>query len=113
VEVSAGIFEVGLHQIVDTTGKVYAEYKYSQEVHPFGVVTSEAGNTTVVLVGHGTGANSHITEEPTIMTRLPGMADEMPREMVQGMSSPQSSGSGPGSNVRQLPGMGTGYETRK
>jgi hypothetical protein len=113
VTVPAGIFEVGLHQIVDRTGKVYAEYKFSEMVHPFGIVTSEAGNRTMVLVGYGTGASSRITEEPAMLTRPPGMIDQMPRGIVPGMSPPQSSGPAPGSNIRQLPGMGRGYEPRQ
>jgi hypothetical protein len=113
VTVPAGMFDVGLHQIVDTTGKVYVEYTFSEEVRPFGIVTSDGGNRTMVLVGYGTGASSRITEEPTMITRSPAMADQMPTGMEPGMSSPQSSRPAPGSNIRQLPGMGTGYEPRQ
>lgn len=107
VTVPAGTFDVGLHQIVDTTGKIFARYNFSREVRPIGVVTSAAGNITVTLVGHGTGANSRINAEPTMLRQSPGMADGVPKEMGPGM------GPGPGNNIRQLPGMGTGYEPRQ
>jgi hypothetical protein len=113
VTVPAGTFEVSLHQIVDTTGKVYAEYKFSQEVRPFGVVSSDAENTTMVLAGHGTGAKSLITEEPVMMIRPPGMPEGMPMGMPPGMSPPQGAGPEPGGDIRQIPGMGTGYEPRQ
>ena len=96
--VPAGTFDVSLHQIVDTAGKVYAEYKLSENVHPFGVVTSDAESSTIVLVGHGTGAKSLITEEPTMMTPPPGMG-----------SLP---GQGPRNPIQQIPGMGRGYEPK-
>lgn len=111
--VPAGTFDVSLHQIVDTAGKVYAEYKFSEEVRPFGVVTSDAENTTMILAAHGTGAESLITEEPTMMTQPPGMPEGMPRGMPPGMTPPQGMGPGAGSDIRQLPGMGTGYEPRE
>lgn len=107
VTVPAGTFAVGLHQLVDTSGKVYAKYNFSKEVRPIGIVTSDAGNITVTLVGHGTGANSRINTEPTMITQPPGMADGVPQEMNPGM------GPVPGSNIRQLPGMGTGYEPKQ
>ena len=113
VTVPAGTFDVSLHQIVDTAGKVYAEYKFSQVVRPFGVVASDAENTTMVLVGHGTGAKTLITEEPTMMTQPPGMPEGMPRGMPPGMAPPQGTGPGPGSDIRQIPGMGTGYEPKQ
>jgi hypothetical protein len=105
--VPAGTFAVSLHQIVDAAGKVYAKYKFSQEVRPFGVVASDAENTAMILLGHGTGAKSLITEEPAMMTQPPGMPEGMPRGMVPGMEPP------PGSGIRQIPGMGTGYDTKK
>jgi hypothetical protein len=113
VTVPAGTFDVELHQIVDSAGKVYGEYKFSREVGPFGVVASEAENTTMVLAGHGTGAKSLITEEPTMMTQPPGMPEGMPMGLPPGMAPPQGMGPGPGSDIRQIPGMGTGYEPRK
>jgi len=100
VTVPAGTFDVSLHQVADTTGKVYAEYKFSEEVHPFGVVTSDAENSTMVLVGHGTGAKSLITEEPTIMAP--------PQGMPPGMAPPPTQG--PRNPIQQIPGMGRGYE---
>ncbi len=106
--VPAGTFDVSLHQIVDTAGKVYAEYKFSEDVHPFGVVTSDAEYSTMVLVGHGTGAKSLITEEPTMMTQPPGMPEGMPRGMPPGMVPPP--GQGPPPPIQQIPGMGRGYE---
>jgi hypothetical protein len=108
--VPAGTFDVSLHQIVDTAGKVYAEYKFSETVHPFGVVTSDAENSTMVLVGHGTGAKSLITEEPTMMTQPPGMPEGMPRGMPPGMTP--MPGQGQGSPIQQIPGMGRGYESK-
>jgi hypothetical protein len=106
--VPAGTFNVSLHQIVDTAGKVYAEYKFSENVHPFGVVTSDADNSTMVLVGHGTGAKSLIMEEPTMMIQPPGMPEGMPRGMPPGMVPPP--GQDPGSPIQKIPGMGRGYE---
>jgi hypothetical protein len=111
--VPAGTFEVGLHQIVDMAGKVYAEYKFSQEVSPFGVVASDAGNTTMVLVNHGSGAESLITEEPEMMSQPPGMPKGMPRGMAPGMVPPQGTGPGPGNGIKPIPGMGTGYEPKR
>ena len=111
--VPAGTFDVTLHQIVDTAGKVYADYKFSQEVRPFGVVASEAENTTMVLVGHGTGAQSLITEEPTMMTQPPGMPEGMPRGLPPGMAPPQGMGPGSGTDIKQIPGMSSGYEPKK
>jgi len=113
VTVPAGTFAVALHQIVDTTGKVYGTYKSSREVHPFGVVTSEAGNTILTLVSFGTGAKSLITAEPALMTRPPGIADGMERPMVPGLVSPQGMEGGPAPEIRKIPGMGTGYEPRQ
>ncbi len=98
--VPAGTFHVSLHQIVDTAGKVYAEYKFSENVFPFGVVTSDADNSTMVLVGHGIGAKSLITEEPIMMTQPPGM--------LPGMVPPP--GQGPKNHIQEIPGMGRGYE---
>lgn len=112
VKVPAGTFNVELHRIVDPTGKVYAEYTFSQEVAPFGIVSSEAENTTVLLVDQGSGARSLVTEEQ-IISQQPSITDKMPRGMVPGTSPPQDGGSGPGRNIRQLPGMGTGYEPRQ
>ena len=111
--VPAGTFEVGLHQVVDTAGKVYAEYKFSRDVSPFGVVASDAGNTSMVLVGHGTGAKSLITEEAVMMSQPPGMPERMPRGMVPGMVPPQGKGPDPGNTIKPVPGMGTGYEPEK
>jgi hypothetical protein len=113
VTVPAGTFEVGLHQIVDDSGKVYAEYRFSPVVSPFGVVTSDAGNTTMVLIGHGIGAKSIITEEPAMMSQPPGMPEGMPRGMVPGMVPPQGMGPGPGNDIKPIPGMGTGYEPKQ
>ena len=108
VTVPAGTFNVSLHQIVDTAGKVYAEYKFSEDVRPFGVVASEAENSTMVLVGYGTGAKSLITEEPVMMTQPPGMPEGMLRGMPPGMAP--LPGQEPGSHIQQIPGMGRGYE---
>ena len=108
--VPAGTFDVSLHQIVDSAGKVYAEYKINTDVHPFGVVSSDAENATMVLVGYGTGAKSLITQEPTMMTRPPGMPEGMPMGMPPGMGP--MPGQGPGNPIRQIPGMGRGYEPK-
>ena len=101
VILEAGTFDVELHRIIDKDGTVQAEYKFSRQVHPFGIVASEAGNINVLLAGHGTGATSLITEEPIMMSQPPGMAP------------PQGPESGAGSSIRQIPGMGTGYESRQ
>jgi hypothetical protein len=91
--VPAGTFDVSLHEIVDKAGRVYARYKFSQEVRPFGIVNCDTDTRTMVLVAHGTGAKSLITEEPETMTQPPGM--------------------GQGGIIMQIPGMGTGYEIRQ
>ncbi len=101
VTLEAGTFDVELHRIIDKDGRVHAEYKLSRQVRPFGIVASEAGNINVLLAGHGTGATSFITEEPIMMSQPPGMVP------------PQGPKSGDGSTIRQIPGMGTGYESRQ
>jgi hypothetical protein len=106
--VPAGTFDVSLHKVVDETGKVYAEYKFSETVHPFGVVSSNAEYSTMVLVGLGTDAKSLITEEPAMMTQPPGMPKGMPRGMPPGMGP--IPGQGTSGQIKQIPGMGTGYE---
>ena len=92
--VVGGTFDVSLHEIVDQAGKVYARYKFSQEVRPFGIVSSETDTKILVLGSHGTEARSEVTEEPVIMnTQPPGM--------------------GQGGIIMQIPGMGTGYELKE
>lgn len=113
VTVPAGTFAVTLHRIIDEAGQVYAEYKFSQEVHPFGVVYSEAGKTTMVLLGYGSGAESLISEEPTMISQPPGMPEGMLRGMVPGMSPPEGMGPGQGRSTRQVPAMGSGYEPKQ
>jgi hypothetical protein len=105
VTVPAGTFAVEQHQIRDATGKVLAEYKFSREVRPFGIVTSDSNTKTMVLEGRGVGARSLITEEPAMMI--------LPSGMAPGMNPPQGGGPGTGSNIRQIPGMGTGYEPKE
>jgi hypothetical protein len=107
VTVPAGTFDVSLHDIVDDTGKVYAEYKFSRKVRPFGVVTSDTPNKTMVLAGHGDDAESLITEEPVMMTQPPGMPEGMPRGM------PPGRGPETGRGMRQIPGMSEGYEPKE
>ena len=109
--VPAGTFDVSLHKIADTTGKVYVRYKLSEDVHPFGIVNSEAENSTMVLVGHGTGAKSLITEETTMITRPPDMPEGMTRAMPYGMGPLPDQR--PGNTIQQIPGMGRGYEPRQ
>lgn len=94
VTVPAGTFEAEEYQIVDAAGRVYGRYQSAPGVFPFTIVASEAGNISVQLVGHGKGALSLITEEPV-------------------MVPPQDMGTGPGNTIRQIPGMGTGYESRQ
>jgi len=91
--VIAGTFDVSLHEIVDRTGRVYARYKFSQEVRPFGIVSCDTDTTSMILAGHGTGAISLITEEPEMKTQ-------------------PSDGGRPGI-LMQIPGMGTGYEPKQ
>ncbi len=106
--VPAGTYDVSLHKIVDESGKVYAVYKFSEEVHPFGVVSSDAEYSTMVLVGLGTDAKSLINEEPAMMTQPPGMPEGLPRGMPPGMNP--TPGQFPKGPIRQIPGMGEGYE---
>jgi hypothetical protein len=107
--VPAGTFDVSLHEIRDETGKVYAEFKFTEVVHPFGVVSSNAENSTMVLVGLGTGAKTLIIEEPTMMTQPPGMPAGMPRGMPPGMTPVPEGERG---LIKQNPGMGRGYEPK-
>lgn len=111
--VPAGTFDVNLHQIVDKAGKVYAKYKFSEDVHPFGVIASDAENATMVLVGHGTGAESFITGKPAIIKPSPEMLEGMLRGMFPDMGSPQDMIPSPGNNIMQIPGMGRGYEPKQ
>jgi hypothetical protein len=108
LKVPAGTFNVTNHQIVDANGKVYAEYKFSKNIHPFGVVTSDTDNTSMVLLDHGADAKTMITETPTMMTQPPGMPQGMPRGMPPGIEPP--AGRGPDSGLREMKGMGSGYE---
>jgi hypothetical protein len=108
--VPAGTFDVSRHQIVDSAGKVYAEYKINTDVHPFGVVSSDAENATMVLVGYGIGAKSLITQEPAMMTRPPNIPEGAPIRMPPGIGP--MPGQGPGNPIRQNPGMGRGYEPK-
>lgn len=111
--VPAGTFDVSLHKIVDTTGTVYAEYKYSEDVRPFGIVTSESENTTMVLIGNGEGAKSLIVEEPVMMQRQSVGPEKRLEEKKVGGTPQQNLGLEPGSTIRTIPGMGTGYETKQ
>ncbi len=111
--VPAGTFDVSLHKIVDTTGTVYAEYKYSEDVRPFGIVTSESENTTMVLIGNGDGAKSLIVEEPVMMQRQSVGPEKTLEEKKAGGRPQQSLGLEPGSIIRTIPGMGTGYEPKQ
>jgi hypothetical protein len=67
----------------------------------------------MLLLAHGTGAESMITEEPTMMSQPPGMPEGMLRGMVPGMASPEERGPGARKGIKQVPGMGTGYEPKK
>jgi len=109
--VPAGTFDVSLHQIMDTTGTVYAKYKSSQKVRPFGIVSSDTESTSMVLIGYGNGAESLITEEPAMMNQPSAELEEIFQQMVlpDKMSS-QGMGVDSGAKIRQIQGMGTGYE---
>ena len=109
--VPAGTFDVSLHKIVDSTGKVYARYKFSEDVHPFGIVISEAENSTMILVGHGNGAKSRIREEATMITRPPDIPEGMTRAMPYWMRPLPDQR--PGNTIQQNPGMGRGYEPKE
>lgn len=113
VTVPAGTFDVSLHKIVDTSGAVYAEYKYSGDVRPFGVVTLESKNTTMVLVGYGDEAKSLITEEAVMMHMPPDESEKKFKEKNPAIIPQQGMGTEPGANIRQIPGMGTGYESKQ
>jgi hypothetical protein len=111
-KIPAGTFDVSKHQIVDANGKVYAEFEFSEDIHPFGVVTSATEDSSMTLMDYGTGAKSLITETPTMMSQPPGMPPGMPRGMPPGMEQ-QPPGMGPGSGLRELKGMGSGYEPER
>jgi len=64
----------------------------------------KSSNIVKMLVSHGAGAKSLIKEEPAMTVQPPGVPDGM----VPGMG-----GAGPGTDIRQIPGMGTGYESRQ
>ena len=103
--VPAGTFTVSIFDIVDDKGMVYAKYKYSRDVRPFGIIASDAPGTTMVLAGHGSGAQSFLAQEAGMMT----MPAEINEETVPG----QDASPVPGHRIRQIPGMGTGYEPRR
>jgi hypothetical protein len=110
ITVPAGTFAVSLHKIIDTTGKIYAEYRFSEKVHPFGIVTLEADQTAMILAEYGDGAQSLITEEPEVMSQSPVISEQMFRDM---MNPPPASEPKTENNIRQIPGMGTGYEPKQ
>lgn len=114
VTVPAGTFEVSLHQIMDTTGTVYAKYKSSQVIRPFGIVSSDTESTSMVLVGYGDGAESFITEEPAMMSQPSAELEEIFQEtVVPDKMSSQGMGPDPRTKIRQIQGMGTGYEPKQ
>ena len=90
--------ENGETLIIMKTGKPMAEVRpiivETKQVRPFGIVSSETESTSMVLVGHGTGADSVITEEPVMMSTQPSGMRERGR-------------------IMQIPGMGTGYEPKE
>ena len=108
--VPAGTFDVSLHKIVDSTGKVYARYKFSEDVHPCGIVHSEDENSTMILVGHGTGAKSRITEEATMIPGPPDRPEGMTAMPYWMRPLPDQR---PGNTIQQNPGMGRGYEPKQ
>lgn len=85
VTVPAGDFEITKRRIVDETGKEYGSYKFSPDIRPFGVISSDTETATMVLLAHGSGAESMITEEISSMTKPPGMPGRMPRGLPPGM----------------------------
>ena len=109
VTVPAGTFAVSLYDIVDDAGMVYGAYKFSRDVRPIGIVASDTANASVVLAGHGTGAQSLIREEVTMMSK----PSEMQEGLGPGLKPTQGIKSDNGSVIRQIPGMGTGYEPRQ
>jgi hypothetical protein len=112
IVVPAGTFDVSRRKIMDIEGKVYARYMFSEDVYPFGIIVFGAENATMVLVGHGAGAESLITGKPAIIKPSPEIMEGMLRGMFPGMAPPQGMGGYPGNNIRQMPGMGTGYESK-
>lgn len=107
--VPAGTFNVSLHKIMDTTGKIYAEYKFSEKVHPFGIVSLETEQTAMILSEYGDGARSLIKEEPEMMSQPPVISEEMFKDMM----TPHGKELESGNNIKQIPGMGTGYESKQ
>jgi hypothetical protein len=102
--------KTGVGSATVPAGTFDVRYKINTDVHPFGVVSSDAENATMVLVGYGIGAKSLITQEPAMMTRPPGMPEGAPIRVPPGMG--QLPGQGPGNPIRQNPGMGRGYEPK-
>jgi hypothetical protein len=107
--VPAGTFNVSLHRIIDTTGKIYAEYKFSGKVHPFGIVSLETEQTTMILAEYGDGARSLVTEEPEMMSQSPVISEEMFKDLM----TPHGKEAESENQIRQIPGMGTGYESKR
>lgn len=111
--VPAGTFEATKYQIVDTAGKVYAEFMLAGEIYPFGVIASETEDSTMILMGHGFGADSLVTGKPAMMEPPPGLMEQILRGMSSGAGPPYYPPPGPGDSLRQIQGMGTGYESMK
>lgn len=112
VTVPAGTFEVEIHRVVDEAGTVYAEYKNSEEVRPFGLVTLETENTTMVLAGQGDDAKSLISEEPVMLDETTAEPEEIFKQIAPSSKEKQERPPESGNTIRQIPGMGTGYEPK-
>ena len=94
VTVPAGTFTAVQNQLVDSTGKVLANYDSSKDVLPLGVIRSETDKVKIELVAYGKDAVSLITEQPVMMKRPPGMPETNPRGTPPGMEAPASGGYG-------------------
>jgi hypothetical protein len=85
VTVPAGVFTTTQSRIIGADGKEMGSFDLSPKIPPFGVVTSETGQTKMDLLAFGQDAKTAITEEPVKMTMPPGMPEGMPRGRPPGI----------------------------
>ncbi len=92
ITVPAGTFDAVRHEIKDAEGRTLATYEFNPDVLPFGVLRSDAGDTSMELLAHGRDARSSITEKPVPMGMPPGMPGALPRGIPPGMGAPGGGG---------------------